>query len=354
MRASASHGIKPDPLLGITLGDINGIGPEIVFAALNHPATRNRRVRIAVIGNSAVIRQGASDAGLPLPPEWMPSQPWPANTRVVQWDPAPSRRPPKIESGKVTAAAGKIAAEALEAAANAACRGLVKGIVTGPVCKQSLHLAGHRVPGQTEWLADLSGATKVGMLLVGGYLRVVLATRHLPLAKVPAAVTGKSVSEAIELLSAGLQWLGVANRRMGVCALNPHAGDGGILGVEDQEIIAPAVLALQSRGLTVEGPIPADVIFHLARKGRFGGIVAMYHDQGLAPLKMASFSSGVNITLGLPFVRTSPDHGTAFDIAGRKSADPRSMVAAIGMAVRLVNRPNPWIQPVHENPTARK
>ncbi len=334
--------MKP-PVLGITLGDINGIGPEITFASLRRRPVVAGRARFVVIGDAAIVAAGACAAGMPLPPVWCPGQPWPGRASVAYWNPdSGGRRPAVVRPGRVTAAGGRLAGQALLAAADAIRQGAMAGMVTAPVCKESLHRAGYEVPGQTEWLAELSGTRRFGMLLVGGCLRVVLVTRHLPLAAVPLAVTRHAVTEATELLSVALEWLSVANRRIGVCALNPHAGDGGILGDEDKRVVRPAVRALQRKGLNVEGPIPADAIFYQARTGRYGGIVAMYHDQGLAPLKMMAFREGVNITLGLPFVRTAPDHGTAFDIAGRKRADHRSMTAAIRLAVNLVHRRNPW------------
>ncbi len=333
-----------EPILGITLGDVNGIGPEITFAALRRRPVRAGNVRFAVIGDPAVIAAAARNAGMRLPPSWSPGHPWPGKATVAQWDPSPAgQRPVAVRPGRVTRAAGRAAAQALCAAAEAAREGVIAGIVTAPVCKESLHRAGYRVPGQTEWLAEASKTRRFGMLLTGGGLRVVLVTRHLPLAAVPRAVTRRAVTEATELLSVALQWMEIPDPRIGVCALNPHAGDGGILGSEDQRVIRPAVRALQRKGIAAEGPIPADAVFHMARSGRFGGIVAMYHDQGLAPLKLHAFSEGVNVTLGLPFVRTSPDHGTAFDIAGRNRADHRSMTAAIRLAAKLVQQPNPWL-----------
>ncbi len=332
-----------EPILGITLGDVNGIGPEIIFASLRRRPVPAGRARFAVIGDDAVIANAARNAGMRLPPSWAPGRPWPGKTSVVCWDPAPSeKRPLPVRPGRVTPAAGRAAGQALCAAAAAACEGVIAGIVTAPVCKESLHRAGYTVPGQTEWLAEISGTRRFGMLLVGGSLRVILVTRHVPLAAVAQAVTRRAVTEATELMAMALQWMQIPNQRIGVCALNPHAGDGGIHGDEDQRVIRPAVRGLQRKGIHAEGPIPADAVFHMAKSGRFGGIVAMYHDQGLAPLKLHAFSEGVNVTLGLPFVRTSPDHGTAFDIAGKNQADHRSMTAAIRLAVELAQRPKPW------------
>ena len=180
------------------------------------------------------------------------------------------------------------------------------------------------------------------MMLFGDQIRVVLATRHLPLRKVADALTVDSIVEAVEMLALALPWMGFKRARIGVCGLNPHAGDGGALGDEEKKIIAPALARCRRRGWNVAGPIPADAIFHQHLAGKFDAVVAMYHDQGLAPMKMISFESGVNLTLGLPIIRTSPDHGTAFDLAGKNKADPASTRAALDWAARLAARKNPW------------
>jgi 4-hydroxythreonine-4-phosphate dehydrogenase len=180
------------------------------------------------------------------------------------------------------------------------------------------------------------------MMRCGGRLRVVLATRHIPLRDVPRAVTRAVILEAAALAAEALPWLGVRCGGAAVCGLNPHAGDGGALGREEIDTVAPAIRAARRRGLAVSGPYPADTVFHEALAGRHAAVVALYHDQGLAALKTVSFDEGVNVTLGLPIVRTSPDHGTAFNIAGRGIANPSSMAAALRMAAELARRPNPW------------
>ena len=203
-------------------------------------------------------------------------------------------------------------------------------------------MAGIHVPGHTELLARLTGTGRYAMMLVGGPLRVVLVTRHIPLSKVPGKVTVDAIGAAAELAWRSLPWLGVKERKVAICGLNPHAGDGGVLGREELDVIIPAVRRLRRKGMNVIGPLAADTVFNGAMKGRYGVVVAMYHDQGLAPLKTIAFDSGVNITLGLPIVRTSPDHGTAFDIAGKGLASPLSMINAVKLAHRLALRPNPW------------
>ncbi len=346
--------------VAITLGDPGGIGPEVALLALRR-ARWPRDCRFVLIGSPAVVRARAAHLRLPPPPAWRPADDrFPA--RTVLWDPdgdsppitarserAPHRkiRPnvaPAWRPGFTGPAQARAAIGWIHAGVSGCLAGVFDALVTGPICKQSLRLAGLPFPGHTEYLAALTRARRFAMMLIGGPLRVALVTRHLPLARVAAAVTRRAVRETVELAAAGAAWLGGPRRAVGVCALNPHAGDGGLLGGEERTIIAPALRALRRRGLAVAGPIPGDVVFHQARRGRFGAVVAMYHDQGLAPLKMLAFESGVNLTLGLPIVRTSPDHGTAFDIAGTGRAHPGSMTAAIRLAIGLARRPNPWAQ----------
>jgi 4-hydroxythreonine-4-phosphate dehydrogenase len=215
-------------------------------------------------------------------------------------------------------------------------------MVTAPICKEGLKKAGFSMPGHTEYLAECCGTSRFAMMLIGGPLRVLLVTRHLPLRRVADAVTRENVRGAIAIAAEALPWLGCSKGRIGVCGLNPHAGDGGAIGDEEQRIIRPAVMAMRRRGIPAEGPVPPDVMFYQALHGQYDVVVAMYHDQGLGPLKMLAFESGVNVTLGLPMVRTSPDHGTAFDIAGTCRADATSMSAALKLAGKLSARTNPW------------
>lgn len=325
--------------LAITLGDLNGIGPEIALQAVygcRPPAS----IRFVFVGDAAMLKALAVSAGFPVPPCWAPGESWPARAKAVVWSPcaaAPVRTP-----GRITAAASRLAVEWIRRAVSAAQAGQVDGIVTAPICKEGLKKAHLTMPGHTEFLAELTGTKRYAMMLMGGPLRVILATRHVPLSAVPECLTSASIREAAELADEGLRWLGVASPRIGVCGLNPHAGDGGALGGEEKQIIAPAVRAVKRAGVDVYGPVPADVIFHQALKGCYDAVVAMYHDQGLGPLKMIAFEEGVNLTLGLPIIRTSPDHGTAFDIAGQNRANPASMLAAVRVAAALAVRPNPW------------
>jgi 4-hydroxythreonine-4-phosphate dehydrogenase len=220
--------------------------------------------------------------------------------------------------------------------------GRLDALVTAPICKEGFHEAGIPFPGHTEFLAALTKTRRFAMMLFGGPLRVVLVTRHIPLSEVPQCLTRGKVLEAIRLTAEALPWLGCRRARVAVCGLNPHAGEGGLLGREELTVIGPAVESARREGLRVFGPLPADTVFHAAAHGSFDAVVAMYHDQGLAPLKLIAFESGVNVTLGLPIVRTSPDHGTAFDIAGKNRADPSSMIEAVRNAIFLARRRNPW------------
>jgi len=312
--------------IGITIGDVNGIGPEVALKAVRAgrwPAD----TEFVMLGSEAVIRQQAQAMNLPI------------SRRIrfmelasrVQWNP-----------GKIRVDASRHAAEAISLAVKQCLFGGLDAMVTAPICKEGFHKAGISFPGHTEYLADLTRTANFGMMLLGGGLRVMLVTRHIPVSAVPGALTRKTIREHIELTGQGLKLLGIENGRIGVCGLNPHAGDGGVIGREEIDLINPAIRAARSKGYHVSEAMPADTIFYKALNGDFDAVVAMYHDQGLAPLKMIGFDEGVNVTLGLPIIRTSPDHGTAFDLAGRNQASPESMKNAIALAIAMAGKPNPW------------
>jgi len=219
-------------------------------------------------------------------------------------------------------------------------RGELDALVTAPVNKEAIIRAGHKFVGQTEFLSELAGAKRTAMMLLGHdeenrWLRVALATIHISIKSVPEKLTPEKITLAIELTAQACRDLGLPRARVAVCGLNPHAGEGGEFGDEEIKTITPTVLAAQKRGFDVVGPLSGDTVFHYALQGDFDAVVAMYHDQGLAPLKAIAFDTGVNWTLGLPFIRTSPDHGTAYDIAGKGIANPSSMIAAIRLAKQL-------------------
>lgn len=328
--------IKSKRILALTLGDAGGIGPEVALRA----ALQSRwpsDLRLVLVGARAVADAASELIGVPALPDWIPGA---VKHRVLLWDPKPG--PFTLKAGQPTAAAARAATAWIEAAVEGCLCGLFDGMVTAPLCKEGLALAGIPFPGHTEMLATLTGTRRYAMMLAGGPLRVVLATRHLPLARVAKAVTREAIREAAELAAESLPWLGFPEGRLAICALNPHAGDGGLLGHEEAEVILPEIRSLRKRGYNVDGPIPSDVVFYQARLGHYAAVVAMYHDQGLGPLKMLAFDSGINVTLGLPIVRTSPDHGTAFDVAWTGKAHPGSMTEAVTLAARLARQPNPW------------
>ncbi|MFN2326690.1 MAG: 4-hydroxythreonine-4-phosphate dehydrogenase PdxA [Gemmatimonadales bacterium] len=297
------------PRLAVTLGDPRGIGPEITAQALtNFP-------------DAEVTVLGATEQVALMPVEHRVALgPWREGAGAGAGTPAELRAR--------AMRAGAIAGRAIEAAARLALEGTVDAVVTAPVEKHALHLAGHPWPGHTEWLAHLAGDVPVAMMLAGPSLRVVLVTTHVALRDVPALLTTARVVEAGRLTESGLQrWFGIAEPRLAVCALNPHAGEQGLFGDEEARVLRPAAEALGAAG-----PLPADTVFVRAMRGEFDAVLAPYHDVGMTAIKVAAFGQGVNITLGLPFLRTSPDHGTALDIAGRGTADSSSMLEALRLA----------------------
>ena len=237
--------------------------------------------------------------------------------------------------GVLSAAAGRAAYDIIVRAVDAAMGGEIDAVATAPVNKEAFRLAGLPWAGHTDLLAHLTGAAHVAMMFDSEALRVVLATVHIALADVPRALTTSSLAATIELTARELPRFGIARPRIGVAGLNPHAGEHGLFGCEDQTVIAPAIAACCERGIDASGPWPADTLFVRARRGEFDVVVACYHDQGLIPVKLLAFGQAVNVTLGLPIVRTSVDHGTAFDIAGKGMADPESMIAAVLLAAKL-------------------
>ena len=285
------------------MGDPQGIGPEVIAKALRSPRVR-RICRPLLFGDPRYF-----------------------DFRLAR------RLTPRQ--------CGLLSAFFIKQAAQAALQGAIGGIVTGPISKERLQLAGYRYPGHTEFFADLSGTKRFRMMMAGPGLRVVLVTIHEPVKKIPGLLTLPRILDTIRLTDRSLrQWFHVKKPRLGVAALNPHAGEGGLFGKEER-IIRSAVRAARRRRIDAVGPLSPDTVFHRAVQGEFDAVVCMYHDQGLIPLKLLHFDTAVNITLGLPFVRTSVDHGTAFDIAGKGVADPSSMIAAIEMAVRLTTNAPP-------------
>ena len=228
--------------------------------------------------------------------------------------------------------------DAVQKAASILKKGNAQALITAPVNKEAINKSGIPFQGHTEYLAEFTNTKKFAMMLCGGQLKVTTVTRHVPLKKVSDILTQAKIIEAVRLTDSALKrYFGIKNPRIGICALNPHCGEGGKIGIEEQSMIIPAIKKIRRFITGIQGPISGDVIFYMAYNGKLDAVISMYHDQGLGPLKMVAFEKGVNITLGLPFIRTSPDHGTAYDIAGKGIANPGSMKEAIALAVRMCN-----------------
>jgi 4-hydroxythreonine-4-phosphate dehydrogenase len=284
--------------VGITVGDPAGIGPEIALKAADDPRVRDvcEPVLYGPVTESALAR---------------------------------------FATGRVSADAGRTAYDAVVTAVADARAGRIDAIATAPINKEAFAAAGLPWRGHTDLLAHLTEAQRVAMLFYSEPLRVILATVHIPLREVPSALTQSRLEETIDLAAVELPRFGYPSPRLAVAGLNPHAGEHGVIGSEEDTVMAPAIGACRSRGANVSGPFPADTIFVRAIRGEFDAVIACYHDQGLVPIKLVAFGRAVNVTLGLPIIRTSVDHGTAFDIAGRGVADPSSMIEAVLLAARL-------------------
>jgi len=322
-------------LIAITIGDVTGIGPEVTLKALAAELSADN-ARYLLIGDEGVLLRTRKRLGLDI--EWQPFTGRDQAGRVLLTNPQPL--PQNLSHGAAPAANAAI--RYLTTAAELCLTRQVDAVVTAPVSKEAIINAGHSFIGQTEFLAQLANARRTAMMLLGTderdrWIRVVLATTHVPLRRVADVLTAEKIDLAIELAAESCRLLKVGRARVAVCGLNPHAGEGGNLGTEEQTVIGPRVEAARKKGLDAHGPLPADTIFHRVLHGDFDVVVAMYHDQGLAPLKMVAFDTGVNWTLGLPFIRTSPDHGTAYDIAGKGTANPSSMISALRLAKRLAS-----------------
>ncbi len=304
--------------IAITMGDAGGIGPEICLRAASSDEIR-ALCRPCIIGDRSVIEEAASVVGIS-----------PESVEVIE--------PYKLKGfkkGQPTAESGLASYRFIKYAAEKCLEGEFHAMVTSPISKEALNMAGLNWPGHTEMLADLTGKSSFAMMLIGEPIRVVLVTIHIALKDVPGTITEDMVYEKIKLSYQACRMLRLDSPRIGVAGLNPHAGEGGLFGDEEIRVILPAIERARKEGLPVTGPIPPDVIFRQAYKGELDVVVAMYHDQGLIPLKMIAFDRGVNLTLGLPVIRTSPDHGTAYDIAWKGKARDTSIKEAIKLAARL-------------------
>lgn len=336
------------PVLGITMGDPAGVGPEVIArAAAEAPVTASSRP--LVIGSAAVMAEALRLVASPLVLHPVP------RVDDCRWSDGSLEcldlanvDADALPRGAVSAAAGRAAYEYIERAVELARAGAIHGIVTAPVNKEALAAAGVPHAGHTEILAALTGTRDYAMLLAGKELRVIHVTTHVSLRRVPDLVTRERVLRTIRLAQATMEGLGQPRARIAVAGLNPHAGEDGLFGDEERTAIAPAIQEARAAGLDVHGPLPADTLFSRARGGEFDIVVAMYHDQGHIPVKLLGFTydeasrrwlglSGVNVTVGLPFLRVSVDHGTAFDRAWKGTANAESMVEAIDVAVRMLD-----------------
>jgi 4-hydroxythreonine-4-phosphate dehydrogenase len=324
---------EPTCPIAITMGDAAGIGPEITLKLLDDDSLI---VRPIVIGDVGVLRDTAERLGLALEivPIAKPAEArcLPGRVDVVEAGDVLSG----VRLGQVSASCGAAAYAYIRQAIDYAKAGDIRAIVTAPIHKEALSAAGVPYPGHTEMLADFGGAQRTAMMLANDQLRVVLVTIHCALREAIDRITVQTELDAIRLAHEAGKGFGMATPRVAVAGLNPHAGEGGLFGGEEIEIISPAIKQAKAEGIDVSGPWAGDTVFMQARQGRFDVVVAQYHDQGLIPIKYLGLEEGVNITLGLPFIRTSPDHGTAFDIAGKGVAEPASMGHALDQALRLI------------------
>jgi 4-hydroxythreonine-4-phosphate dehydrogenase len=327
------------PVIAMTMGDAAGVGPEIIMKTLTHFEIYEQ-CRPLVIGDTFRLQEAGRIVGAQLEINSLTAD------QVDEALYAPGTIdcidlkliPHDMAWGKLSAVAGDAAFRYMEVAAKLAAAGKIQAICTAPLNKEALHAGGHKYPGHTEMLAALTGTKEVSMMLSTPKMRVIHVTTHIGLidaiAKIEPALVERTIARGVEALHKA----GIMNPKIGVCGINPHAGENGLFGRgEEAEKIEPAIVACRARGWNVEGPLPADTLFFRAQRGDFDMVVAMYHDQGHGPVKVLGLESGVNITIGLPVVRTSVDHGTAFDIAGTGKVDERSMIEAMRQAVQLAS-----------------
>jgi 4-phospho-D-threonate 3-dehydrogenase / 4-phospho-D-erythronate 3-dehydrogenase len=331
--------MRGKPLLGITMGDPAGIGPEVIAKALARAKVR-RVCRPLVIGSFPVMQQAVKSLKLKM-----------NVIRVEGHDPKPLRLSDlavldpldhplgRFQRGVAAVETGAASVLFIKKAVELAQLGCIDGIVTAPINKEAINMAGCHFPGHTELLADLTQTEESGMMIIGGPLRIMFVTTHVAIKDLPSLLTQAKIEKAIRLAHLALRDLfGIKKPRIGVAALNPHAGEHGLFGDEEARVILPAARAAQAQDIRASDPLPADTLFGKAARGDYDAVVALYHDQGLIPLKLVAFGTCVNLTVGLPIIRTSVDHGTAFDIVGKGIADPGSLIEAITLAAKLATR----------------
>jgi 4-hydroxythreonine-4-phosphate dehydrogenase len=329
------------PLIAITMGDPCGVGPEIIVKALRSPEICSTCLPF-VVGDRQALERALSVCGATrkVHPITKPEEAAAAPPDSIPLLALSQLSEADLRYGLPTVASGDAVFRYICSAARLCLDGRAAAMATAPISKEAMNRAGHDYPGHTELLAELCGSDDFVMMLAGDVLRVSLVTIHEALSDIPRLITFEQVLKTIRITAAGVARLtGTSRPRLAVLALNPHCGEGGMFGSEEREIIAPAIQAAQAEGINAVGPFSADTLFYFAGQGAYDGVVAMYHDQGLIPLKMRHFDDGVNITLGLPIIRTSVDHGTAYDLAGTGRASEKSMLAAIRMAVQMTKPP---------------
>ena len=306
------------PIIGITMGDPNGVGPEVIVKAISSNEIKDL-CEIVIFGDAGILQKAANNSITEL--------------KIIECSEFGVE---DLKPSTLDRKAGQASLDYITTAVNSALKNEIDAIVTAPISKESTHLAGSKYPGHTEMLKDLSGSNQAVMMFEGQKFKVMLVTIHEALSNVPKLISKDRVLSTIKLTHDSLVNLfKIDAPKIVVCGLNPHAGESGAFGNEEIDHIIPAVEEAKELGINIEGPLPADTLFYYANLGKWDAVVAMYHDQGLIPFKMVSFNDGVNITLGLPIIRTSPDHGTAFDIAWKGVADPSSMIAAIKVAAQF-------------------
>ncbi len=319
--------------IAITMGDHGGIGPEVIVKALSFQDIRNC-CHPVVIGDAEIIMEALKLSDLPLKVRNLngisESEPGTGSIDVLDIRPHSS-----FEKGGPSKSAGESAVKYIKKAVKLVLKKHADAIVTAPLSKESLRMAGFSWPGHTELIADLTKTENFAMMFVSNKLKIILGTIHIPIKDVPKKINERVILNTIKLAAKASVMCGIRSPRIAVAGLNPHAGESGIMGDEEIKAITPAINEAKAQGIEVSGPHPPDVVFYKTLKGEFDMVVCMYHDQGLIPFKMLAFDTGVNVTVGLPFIRTSPDHGTAFDIAWQNKADPASMVEAIKLAAKM-------------------
>jgi 4-hydroxythreonine-4-phosphate dehydrogenase len=319
------------PLIAVTQGDPAGIGGEVALKALKIRLSRSKSSYL-LIGGFDQLQSTARKLKINVPMVRV-ERPQAISGKLSVLD---LGGPSNVKWGKISKDCGATAVRYIEAAARLALAGQVQAIVTGPINKEAIHLSGSKFPGHTEMLANLSKTKNFAMMMVGGPFKITLQSIHLSLADAVKKIKPGAVFEKLELTHRTMTtWFKIKKPRIAVAGLNPHAGENGAFGREEIAVLKPVIQKAKARGWNVTGPHPPDTLFYWAAQGRYDAILCMYHDQGLIPLKLTAFDSGVNLTLGLPFIRTSPDHGTAFDIAGKGLARPDSLLAALDLAEKL-------------------